>query len=45
MRAVMPNIASRCCGVTLERLLTSSTAVISPEGSYTGTAEQVSCAS
>ena len=43
MRAVMPSSTSRCCCIRLERLVTSSTAVISPDGSYTGTAEQVSC--
>ena len=43
MRAVMPSSTSRCCCIRLERLVTSSTAAISPDGSNTGTAEQVSC--
>ena len=39
----MPSSTSRCCCIRLERLVTSSTAAISPDGSNTGTAEQVSC--
>ena len=42
MRAVMPSSTSKCCCIMLERLLTSSTAAMLPEGSNTGTAEQVS---
>ena len=42
IRAVMPSSTSKCCCIRLERLLTSSTATMSPAGSNTGTAEQVS---
>ncbi|EWS52806.1 hypothetical protein X551_04402 [Methylibium sp. T29] len=38
----MPSSTSECCCCRLERLVTSSTAVIWPCGSNTGTAEQVS---
>ena len=38
----MPSSTRVCCCGRLERLVTSSTAVISPCGSNTGTAEQVS---